>query len=75
MAVIGVELETLVSEPDALTARPPPCADTFIRSVRTENEKNQIEVKELKQEGRKFVCADYKARSLKPICKLDREKR
>ena len=26
MALIGVELETLVSEPDALTTRPPPCA-------------------------------------------------
>ena len=24
MALVGVELETLVSEPDALTARPPP---------------------------------------------------
>ena len=26
MALVGVELETLVSEPDALTIRPPPCA-------------------------------------------------
>ena len=26
MAIVGVELETLVSEPDALTTRPPPCA-------------------------------------------------
>ena len=26
MALVGVELETLVSEPDALTNRPPPCA-------------------------------------------------
>ena len=26
MAVVGIELETLVSEPDALTTRPPPCA-------------------------------------------------
>ena len=26
MAVVGVELETLVSELDALTIRPPPCA-------------------------------------------------
>ena len=25
MALEGVELETLVSEPDALTTRPPPC--------------------------------------------------
>ena len=25
MALAGVELETLVSEPDALTTRPPPC--------------------------------------------------
>ena len=25
MALVGVELETLVSEPDALTIRPPPC--------------------------------------------------
>ena len=26
MALAGVELEALVSEPDALTTRPPPCA-------------------------------------------------
>ena len=26
MALAGVELKTLVSEPDALTTRPPPCA-------------------------------------------------
>ena len=26
MALVGVELKTLVSEPDALTTRPPPCA-------------------------------------------------
>ena len=26
MALVGVELETLVSEPDALTTRPHPCA-------------------------------------------------
>ena len=26
MALVGVELETLVSESDALTTRPPPCA-------------------------------------------------
>ena len=29
MALAGVELETLVSEPDALTTRPPLCALTF----------------------------------------------
>ena len=28
MALVGVELETLVSEPDALTTGPPPCAKT-----------------------------------------------
>ena len=27
MALVVVELETLVSEPDALTTRPPPCAN------------------------------------------------
>ena len=26
MALVGVELETLVSKPHALTTRPPPCA-------------------------------------------------
>ena len=26
MALVGVEIETLVSEPEALTTRPPPCA-------------------------------------------------
>ena len=30
MALAGVELETLVSEPDALTTRPPPCAASTI---------------------------------------------
>ena len=25
MALVGIELETIVSEPDALTTRPPPC--------------------------------------------------
>ena len=29
MALIGVELETLVFEPDAQTTRPPPCASLF----------------------------------------------
>ena len=30
MALAGIALETLVSEPDALTTRPPPCAsDTY----------------------------------------------
>ena len=29
MALAGVELETLVSEPDAVTTRPPPCTDFF----------------------------------------------
>ena len=26
MALVGIEVETLVSDPDALTARPSPCA-------------------------------------------------
>ena len=30
MALVGVEQETLVSEPDALTTRPPPCASISI---------------------------------------------
>ena len=29
MALVGVELETLVFEPDALTTRPPPCEENF----------------------------------------------
>ena len=28
MALVGIELVTHVSEPDALTTRPPPCATT-----------------------------------------------
>ena len=35
MALAGVELETLVSEPDALTTRPPPCA--LITNLRLTN--------------------------------------
>ena len=30
MAIVSVELETLVSGPDALTIRPPPCASLVI---------------------------------------------
>ena len=30
MALVGIELETLVSESDALATRPPPCADYFL---------------------------------------------
>ena len=29
MALVGVELETLVFEPDAQTTRPPPCASAL----------------------------------------------
>ena len=29
MALVGVELETLVFEPDAQTTRPPPCNNFF----------------------------------------------
>ena len=32
IAIAGVELEMLVSEPDALTTRPPPCADENTKS-------------------------------------------
>ena len=34
MALAGVELETLVSEPDALTTRPPPCLVTLNQTDR-----------------------------------------
>ena len=30
MALVGVELKTLVSESDALTTRPPPCANSML---------------------------------------------
>ena len=33
MALVGVELDTLVSEPNALTTRPPPRAIYWILSV------------------------------------------
>ena len=33
IALVGVELETLVSEPDALTTRPPPCAQFYCVNV------------------------------------------
>ena len=33
MALVVIELETLVSEPDALTTRPPPCAATLDLSL------------------------------------------
>ena len=42
MALVGVELETLVSEPDALTTRPPPCfcgIDSEINSSRALSQK------------------------------------
>ena len=34
MALVGVELETLVSETDALTTRPSPCATYQVLSVK-----------------------------------------
>ena len=34
MALAGVELETLVCDPDALTTRPPPCAFAIFNQVR-----------------------------------------
>ena len=34
MALVGIELETLVSEPDALTTRPPPCAELALMSLK-----------------------------------------
>ena len=38
MALAGVKLETLVSEPDALTTRPPPCIiDNGDSRLRTRN--------------------------------------
>ena len=33
MALVGVEIETLISEPDTLTIRPPPCARLFYISA------------------------------------------
>ena len=33
MALVGVELETLVFEPDAQTTRPPPCVSTITVNV------------------------------------------
>ena len=30
MALVGIELVTLVSEPDALTTRPPPCRSKML---------------------------------------------
>ena len=34
MALVGIELETLVSESDALTTRPPPCKSTQVNNQR-----------------------------------------
>ena len=51
MALVGVELETLVSEPDALTTRPPPCAFclTLIKKDRQNGEHRK---------GRVFIEAE-----------------
>ena len=42
MALVCVELETLVFEPDALTIRPPPCAEklTYARMIVSLSETN-----------------------------------
>ena len=37
MALVGVELQTLVSEQDALTTRPPPCAHPSDLQCETED--------------------------------------
>ena len=45
MALVGVELETLVSEQDALTTRPPPYAKAFAslrKKVVVNNKRDRI---------------------------------
>ena len=37
MALAGVELETLVSETDALTTRPPPCVKAMYMYIRLDS--------------------------------------
>ena len=41
MALVGFELETLVSEPDALTTRPPPCAKRELNKIAKSTEVNK----------------------------------
>ena len=38
MALVGVELETLVFEPDAQTTRPPPCICRIRNQVRIDQD-------------------------------------
>ena len=45
MAQAGVELETLVSEPDALTIRPPLCASSRIDRIYASNDVNVVSVR------------------------------
>ena len=40
MALVGVELETLVSETDALTTRPSPCAIKILIEIVTQQQTN-----------------------------------
>ena len=46
MVLVGVELKTLVSEPDALTTRSPPCGtltlSTFILFVKKKHKKKHL---------------------------------
>ena len=42
MALAGVEPETLVSEPDALTTRPPPCAIASFLLIKKKLKKKRL---------------------------------
>ena len=49
MALASVELETLVFEPDALTTRPPPCADFLTFKQRNKHYSCYSQIKKVLQ--------------------------
>ena len=72
MALVGIELETIVSEPDALTTRPPPCADlpTFTEQYIFQSLSHHLagKLKALTQRALKCLKHYWDLRNIKKNC-------
>ena len=64
MALVGVELETLVCEPDTLTTQPPPCAPPCAITIERSQVKNDYG-EALKNNRKVTICIFISSRSHK----------